>query len=75
MEKYVNLYIYVRQNKRRGEMYMLNEEICNLRDKLNNSIVTGEDYSVIYKLSVELDELIAKYYRENKEKSKVTLNN
>ena len=65
MEKYVNLYIYVRQNKRRGEMYMLNEEICNLRDKLNNSIVTGEDYSVIYKLSVELDELIAKYYRED----------
>ncbi len=54
---------------------MLNEEICNLRDKLNNSIVTGEDYSVIYKLSVELDELIAKYYREDKEKSKVTLNN
>lgn len=47
---------------------MLNEEICNLRDKLNNSIVTGEDYSVIYKLSVELDELIAKYYREDKKK-------
>ena len=39
---------------------MLNEEICRLRDKLNESIVTGQDYSVIYQLSIELDELIAK---------------
>lgn len=38
---------------------MLNEEICRLRDKLNESIVTGQDYSVIYQLSIELDELIA----------------
>jgi hypothetical protein len=42
---------------------MLNEEICKLRDKLNKSIVSGEDYSVTYKLSIELDELIAQYYR------------
>lgn len=42
---------------------MLNEEICKLRDKLNQSVVSGEDYSLIYKLSVELDELIAQYYR------------
>lgn len=54
---------------------MLNEEICKLRNKLNNSIVTGEDYSVIYKLSVELDELIAKYYRENKENKEVIFHN
>lgn len=42
---------------------MLNEEICKLRDKLNQSVVSGEDYSLIYELSVELDELIAQYYR------------
>lgn len=42
---------------------MLNEEICKLRDKLNESVISGEDYSLIYKLSVELDELIAQYYR------------
>ena len=24
----------------------------------------GEDYEIIYKLSIELDELIASYYRE-----------
>ncbi len=42
---------------------MLNEEICKLREKLNESIVSGADYDITYKLSVELDELIAKYYR------------
>lgn len=46
---------------------MLNDEICKLRDKLNKSIISGEDYSVIYKLSVELDELIAKYYKTSPE--------
>ena len=43
---------------------MLNNEICKLRDKLNESITIGEDYNIIYKLSVELDELIAEYYRK-----------
>lgn len=43
---------------------MLNEEICKLRDKLNESIEKEQDYSVIYKISVELDELIAKFYKE-----------
>ena len=49
---------------------MLNEEICKLRDKLNKSIENGEDYSVTYELSVELDELIAKYYRNLKNDKK-----
>ena len=44
---------------------MLNEEICKAREKLEESIVTGKDYKTIYKLSVELDELIAKYYLKN----------
>lgn len=51
---------------------MLNEEICKLREKLNESIINGDDYQTIYKLSVELDELIAKYYQKdvkNKKKS------
>lgn len=43
---------------------MLNDEICKLRDKLNKSIEDGEDYSVVYKLSVELDELIAQFYKD-----------
>ena len=49
---------------------MLNDEICKLRDKLNRSIASGEDYSVIYKLSIELDELIVEYYRRKKECSR-----
>lgn len=43
---------------------MLNDEICKLRDRLNESITIGEDYNIIYELSVELDELIAEYYRK-----------
>ncbi len=43
------------------------ERINKLRDKLNKSIEENEDYSIIYKLSVELDKLIAEYYEnENK---------
>ena len=45
---------------------MLNEKICSLREKLNDSIIEGKEYSIIYQLSIELDELIAQYYREEK---------
>ena len=54
---------------------MLNDEICKLRDKLNKSIEQGEDYSITYKLSIELDDLIAQYYEELKSsKKKLVLN-
>ena len=42
---------------------MLNDEICKLRDELNKSIEQGEDYNNTYRISVELDNLIAQYYR------------
>ena len=45
-------------------MSMLNEEICKLREKLNESIEKKSDYSIIYAISVELDELIVKFYKE-----------
>lgn len=41
---------------------MLNDEICKLREKLNESVIKEKDYNIIYMLSVELDNLIAKYY-------------
>ena len=47
------IYKYTKDSKRKGEMGMLNDEICKLRDKLNKSIEQGEDYSIIYKISVE----------------------
>ncbi len=43
---------------------MLDERICKLRQKLNESIMEGQDYNVTYKLSVELDQLIAQYYKK-----------
>ena len=46
---------------------MLNDEICELRNKLNKSIERGDDYNIIYQLSIELDELIAKHYKESKD--------
>ena len=60
-------FINIRMRKiEKGEMSMLNEEICKLRDKLNKSIENGDDYSITYKLSIELEELIAKFYRDSK---------
>ena len=50
---------------------MLNDEICKKRDQLNKSIEQNDEYSKIYRLSVELDELIAKYYREIKIKKEI----
>ena len=40
---------------------MLNEEICKLREKLNDSILNEPDYNITYQISVELDQLIAQY--------------
>ena len=48
---------------------MLNDEICKLRDKLNESIIKGKSYEIILKISVELDELIAKHYRQEKQRT------
>lgn len=54
---------------------MLNDEICKLREKLNRSIEQGEDYSITYNLSIELDELIVQYYEElRNSKKKLVLN-
>ena len=55
---------------------MLNEKICKKREELNRSIIENKDYSIIYKLSVELDELIAEFYRkEGKKDEKKQKNN
>ena len=51
--------------RKKGVISMLNEEICRLRNELNRCISEGEDYSKIYKVSVELDKLIAEYYKIN----------
>ena len=43
---------------------MLNKQILKLREELNNSIINGANYEVVYKLSIELDELITEYYKD-----------
>lgn len=52
---------------------MLNEKICKKREELNRSIIENKDYSIIYKLSVELDELIAEFYKKDKKNKKKEL--
>ncbi len=64
------IYKYTKDKIKKGEKNMLNDEICKLRDKLNKSIERGDDYSVTYQLSVQLDELIAKYYENLKNNKK-----
>ena len=53
---------------------MLNDEICKLRNKLNQSIEQKKDYTIIYQLSIELDELIARYYEDKSHNIKVCKN-
>lgn len=51
---------------------MLDEEILKLREKLHKSIIREKNYENIYKLSLELDGLIIKYYNKKiKEKIKL----
>ena len=40
---------------------MIDEEILELRRKLNKSIEKEKNYKKTYKLSIQLDTLIAKY--------------
>lgn len=49
---------------------MLDDRICKKRDELNKSIETGQDYSIIYKLSVELDVLIDEFYKGSEKNTK-----
>lgn len=50
---------------------MIKDDIYELRQKLNDAIVEGKSYDVIYNLSIELDVLISEYYnKELKKKAK-----
>jgi len=43
---------------------MIDEEILELRRKLDESVTNEKDYNKTYKLSIELDDLITKYYNK-----------
>ncbi len=43
---------------------MLDEEILELTRKLDESITNEKNYDKTYRLSIELDDLITKYYNK-----------
>lgn len=43
---------------------MLEEKISQKRKELDESLQKGQNYETTYKLSVELDELIAEFYQK-----------
>ena len=47
---------------------MLEEEIKRKREELNESIEKQRKYEDVYKLSIELDDLISEFYKEAEEK-------
>ena len=47
---------------------MLEDKIQRKRKQLNESIEKNKKYEDVYKLSVELDELITEFYKESKRK-------
>ena len=49
---------------------MLEDEIKKKREELNESIEKNKKYEDVYKLSVELDDLISEFYKEAEEKKK-----
>lgn len=49
-------------------MCMLEEKIKRKRKELNESLENHKGYEDVYRLSVELDELITEFYKESKKK-------
>ena len=47
---------------------MLEDKIQRKREELNESIEKQEKYEDVYKLSVELDDLITEFYKQAEEK-------
>ena len=48
---------------------MLEDEIKRKRKELNESIENNDKYENVYRLSIELDDLITEFYKESKEKT------
>lgn len=49
---------------------MIEDEIKRKRKQLDKSIENNEKYENVYRLSIELDDLITEFYKESKEKQK-----
>lgn len=49
---------------------MLEEKINKKREELNDSIEKNDKYEDVYRLSIELDDLISEFYKKSEEKVK-----
>jgi len=49
---------------------MLEDKIKKKRKELDESIENNEKYENVYRLSIELDDLITEFYKESEEKHK-----
>lgn len=56
--------VFVLENLKRRVIFLINDEINKVREKLNIMIENGEQPDEIYEVSKELDELIIEYYKE-----------
>ena len=54
---------------------MLEEKINRKREELNESIEKNEKYEDVYRLSIELDDLITEFYKKSIEKNKNIIKN
>lgn len=50
---------------------MLEEKIKRKRKQLNESLENNGNYADVYRLSVELDDLITEFYKDSKEKKRL----
>ena len=48
---------------------MLEDEIKRKRKELNESIENNDKYENVYRLSIELDDLITEFYKKSQEKN------
>ena len=62
---------YKRKSSKKEEMYMIEDKIKTKRKQLNESLEKDGKYEDIYRLSVELDELITEFYKDSKEKRRM----
>lgn len=50
---------------------MLEDEITKKRKELNESIENAGNYEDVYRLSIELDDLITEFYKDSKNKKRL----
>lgn len=61
--------------KKRGEDYMVIEELNVLKKKLEDQVLKNDSYDKIYETSTKIDDLLIKYYENMGKLKKESLDN